>query len=287
MPIDPARAVGAGLTRHDYAWSDRDVILYNLGVGAGAAPDDPSELAYTYEEGLRALPTFGTIPPFRMLMGFEDIDGVDISMTRVLHGEHTLVVHAPVPTSGSVVQHGTIVDIHDKGSGALVVAEVVSVLETTGEPLFTNRAGVFVRGEGGFGGEPGTGVAQPTPDRIPDLVVESPTLAQQALLYRMASGDHNPLHADPGFAAVAGYERPILHGLCTYGVVAKAVVQTALGGDTDRFGSFSARFTGHVFPGETLVTRIWDEGDHWLLDTICKERGTRVLGNAALWARDA
>lgn len=282
MPIDVARVVGAELPTETYSWTDEDVILYNLGVGAGNPPTDELELRYTYEGDLQAVPSFGTIPPFGIMMSMGMIEGFDINLTQILHGEQELVVHQSIPTSGSVSQNGRVVDVFDKGKGALAVMEIVSILEKTGEPLFTNRASIFIRGEGDFGGEPGPAAGNRAPDREPDHVVESPTLPQQALLYRMASGDRNPLHADPGFAAFAGFERPILHGLCTYGVVAKAVVDRALDGEPERFVSYRARFTGHVFPGETLVTKIWEEEEVLIVTAETKERGTTVLSNAAV-----
>jgi acyl dehydratase len=281
MPIDLAKVMGAEVPGTPYTWVEKDVILYNLAVGAGDPPTDRRELAYTYEGDLKALPTFGTIPPFSMMMGLTSLEGADINLAQILHGEQTLTVHATIPTSGSVSQTGRVVDLFDKGKGALIVLEVVSTLDAAGTPLFTNRSSVFVRGEGGFGGDPGPKSGNHPPDRPPDHTVESPTLPQQALLYRQASGDRNPLHADPGFAAFAGYQRPILHGLCTYGVVAKAVVDTVHDGDTSRFGGFTARFSGHVFPGETLLTRIWDQGEEGcLVEVTTKERGLPVLSNA-------
>jgi len=286
MPIDIARAVGAELVATTFHWSEEDVILYNLGVGAGNPPDDPSELKYAYEGDLVAVPAFGTIPPFAMMMSLVNVEGLDIELAKVLHGDQLLTIHHPIPTSGTVSQTGHVVDVLDKGKGALVVLEVISVLEKTGETLFTNRSGIYVRGDGGFGGDTGPPARNRPPQRDPDHVVESTTLPQQALLYRMASGDKNPLHADPGFAALAGFESPILHGLCTYGIVAKAVVESALGGRPGLVESYEARFTGHVFPGETLVTGIWADDDRYLLETATKERGKTVLGNAAVTVRD-
>ncbi len=281
MPIDPERALGAEIEGSGYSWDEDDLILYNVAVGAGDPPTDPIELGYAYEGNLRAIPTFGTIPPFELFMqGMMNLDGLDISLAQVLHGEQSLVVHQRIPTSGTVMQKGRLAEIHDKGSGALLVFEVVSTLEPTGEDLFTNRSSIFVRGEGGFGGDRGTTGGFGPPDREPEHVVESPTLPQQALLYRLASGDRNPLHADPGFANVAGYERPILHGLCTYGVVGKAVVDAALDGDTDAFTSFRARFSGHVFPGETIVTRAWEVDGGLAVEASVAERGQMVLSNA-------
>jgi acyl dehydratase len=286
MPIDVARAVGAELSGGSFSWGEEDVILYNLGVGAGDPPDDPAELEYAYEADLRAVPTFGTIPPFAIMMSLGAVDGLEMDLSRVLHGDQTLTVHTPIPTSGTVTQAGHVVDVYDKGKGALIVLEIVSTLEKSGEPLFTNRSGVYVRGEGGFGGEPGPPAGNLAPEREPDFVVESKTLPQQALLYRMASGDKNPLHADPAFAAFAGFERPILHGLCTYGIVCKAVVESVLDGDPTRVRDYAARFTGHVFPGETLVTSIWTEPDRHVFSVATKERGSTILANASITARD-
>lgn len=282
MPIDVDKAVGGELHGLSFSWSQDDVILYNLGVGAGNPPDDPAELKYAYEGDLVAVPSFGTIPPFAMMMNLGSVEGIDIDLARVLHGDQTLTIHGPIPTSGKVSQSGRVVDVFDKGRGALIVLEVVSVLETTGETLFTNRSGIYVRGEGGFGGVSGPSAGNAVPDRAPDTVVESPVLPQQALLYRMSSGDKNPLHADPAFAAMAGFDRPILHGLCTYGVVLKAVTETVLGGEPERVRSYIARFTGHVFPGETLVTRIWVESGVYLVETETKDRGKTVLANGAV-----
>jgi len=286
MAIDVERVVGAELPATSYSWDQEDIILYNLGIGAGDPPTDPVELTYTYEGDLVAAPAFGTIPPFGMMMSMGSVEGLDVDLARILHGDQTLTIHRPIPTAGTVSQKGKVVDVYDKGKGALAVIEVVSTLEKTGEPLFTNRSGIYVRGEGGFAGDSGPSASNHAPDRDPDHVVESPTLPQQALLYRMASGDKNPLHADPEFAALAGFERPILHGLCTYGIVSKAVVDSALDGDPTRVGTYTARFTGHVFPGETLVTSIWEEGDRYVVEARTKERGARVLGNAALWSAD-
>ncbi len=282
MPIDVERALAAEIPGLAYAWDEKDVILYNLAVGAGVPPTESRELRYTFEGDLVVLPGFGTIPPFSMMMGLVSADGMEISLTQILHGDQDLTVHGPIPTSGSVTQSGRITDVYDKGKGALVVFEVVSVLDRSGEPLFTNRSGIYVRGEGGFGGESGPPASNQPPSREPDLVIESVTLPQQALLYRQASGDRNPLHADPGFAAFAGYDRPILHGLCTYGMVAKVVTDTVLETDPSRFGRFTARFSGHVFPGETLVTSIWETDGGAVVSTTTAERGLPVLSNAAV-----
>jgi acyl dehydratase len=285
VPIDLSKAVGAELPATEFSWSDDDLILYHLGIGAGNPPTDPDELRYVYEGDLHVLPTYATIPQFSMMMNMAMIDGLEINLAQVLHGEHEIVLHTPIPTSGTVTQTGRVTDVFDKGKGALAVTEIVSVLVKTGEPVFTNRASIFIRGEGGFGGDPGPVTTREPPNRVPDQKVESPTLPQQALLYRMASGDKNPLHVDPGFAAFGGFERPILHGLCTYGMVAKAAVDHALDGAPERVASFAARFSGVVFPGETIVTSIWDEGDHLELTAESKDRGVPVLTGGVMVRR--
>ena len=285
MPIDIEKALGATLEGPVYSWTDDDVILYHLGIGAGSDPVDPDELRYVYEGDLQVLPTYATIPPFEMMMSFAFVDGLDINLAQVLHGEQETILHDRIPTSGTVTNEGTVTNIFDKGKGALVVMEIVSRLESTGESLFTNRSSIYIKGEGGFGGDSGPSTSVEIPDREPDHVVQSATLPQQALLYRISSGDKNPLHADPGFAAFAGYERPILHGLCTYGIVAKAVADSVFEGQAGDIASYRSRFSGHVFPGETIVSRIWDEGDRVLVVAETQERGLPVITNAVITRR--
>jgi acyl dehydratase len=285
MPINLEKAVGAALPGTTFSWGDDDVILYHLGVGAGVPPSDPRELRYAYEGELWVLPTYATIPQFPIMMSMGMAPGFDINPAMILHGEHEVVLHDRLPTAGTVTQTGRVTEVLDKGKGALAIVEVVSVLEKTGRPLFTNRASIFIRGEGGFGGDSGPSSPDLTPDRVPDHVVESPTLPQQALLYRMASGDKNPLHADPGFAAFAGFDRPILHGLCTYGIVCKAAVDHAIQAGPGAVESFRARFAGAVFPGETLVTSVWEDGDRIVVNADVKERATTVLTNGVIGLR--
>ena len=171
--------------------------------------------------------------------------------------------------------------VYDKGKAALVVLETVSRAAGDNRPLFTNRFSAFFRGEGGFGGDSGPAAASPTPDRAPDLVVACPTLPQQALLYRL-SGDKNPLHVDPAFAAKAGFDQPILHGLCTYGLVCKAVVDHALGGDVGRVAGYGARFAGVVFPGETVEVAMWHEDGRVLTSARAVERDAPVIVNGSV-----
>jgi acyl dehydratase len=284
MPIDVAKVGGAELTKTTYRWDEDRVILYHLGVGAGNPPTDPAELAYVYEANLKVLPTFATIPPFASLMSLGSLEGFDINWAMLLHAEQDLVVEGPIPTAGSVTNRAKVMGVYDRGKAAVVVLEVESS-DDQGRVLFTNRASLHIRGEGGFGGEPPPAIGNEAPERAPDHVVESVTLPQQALLYRL-SGDRNPLHADPGFAAMAGFERPILHGLCTFAIVCRAALDGPIfGGAVDRLARYQARFSGVLFPGETVVTRIWDEGEVVIANAVCKERDRPVISNAALWKR--
>jgi acyl dehydratase len=252
MPIDPAVAVGADLGVTKFEWTSTNVLLYHLALGAGTA-----DLSYVLEDRLKVLPTFGVVAPnFRM---FEPpavtFPGIDIDLSKVLHGTQSITVHGPLPAAGQAVAQSRIADVWDKGKAAVIIQEA-TVSTLAGDPLWTTRSGIFARGEGGFGGSRGPSGRLPAPDGDPVLEVEVPTMPQQALLYRLC-GDRNPLHADPDFAAKAGFDRPILHGLCTYGVVCKALVDTLLSGDVTRVGTFSTRFAGILFPGETLRVRAW------------------------------
>jgi acyl dehydratase len=272
MPIDPNVAVGAELPELEFSWTASDVLLYHLGLGAGAAPTDPGELRYVLEDRLRVLPTFGVVAPnFRT---FEPpavrFPGIDIDLAKVLHGKQSITVHRPIPVSGKARARSRIAEVWDKGKAAVIVQES-SVADTDGLPLWTTRSSIFARDEGGFSGSRGPSEGVEVPDRAPDSVVEMPVLPQQALLYRLC-GDRNPLHADPDFAARAGFPRPILHGLCSYGMVCKSVVDSMLDGDVARVSSFSAKFAGVVFPGETLRTRVWSDDDRLILTTSVVER---------------
>lgn len=283
MPIDPSRALGFEFPENQSSWNADQVILYHLGVGAGVPPTDPKELEYTYEGHLKVLPSFAVIPVFSSLAGVLGVPGLDFNPMMLLHGEQEIEVMRALPLDATALHRGRIAAIYDKGKAAVVVIDVTSE-DDRGEPLFVNRFSVFLRGEGGFGGESGPEPGNRPPAREPDGVVESPTLPQQALLYRL-SGDKNPLHADPSFAAMGGFDRPILHGLCSYGIACKAIVDHALGGDVTRVARYAARFRGVVFPGETLVTRYWREGERIVLEVDCKERQKPVISNAAITLR--
>lgn len=280
MPLDAARVRAARIPDTDASWDSDDVILYHLGLGAGADPVSQTELEYVYEPVLKVLPSFASVPMFASMAAALSIDGLEVNPLMILHGEHEVSLNGPIPTEAGVTNRARVVGVHDKEKGALVRLAIDSV-DASGTTLFTNTAGLFLRGEGGFEGDPDPAVTLPVPEREPDLTVESPTLPQQALIYRM-SGDRNPLHADPTVAAFAGYERPILHGLCSFGIVCKAVVDGALAGDVTAARRFSARFSGPVFPGETIVTRAWHAPEGWIVEADVAERGTPVLRRAVL-----
>ena len=285
MPIDLDKALGASLPTASSGWVEKDVILYHLGLGAGVPATDPGELAYTYENAdLKVLPTFAVQPAFPMLAGIMGVDGLSFNLMSLLHGEQDIQLAGPLPTAATSSTSGRVAEIWDKGKAALVVVEATTE-DAKGQTLCVNRFSLFLRGEGGFGGDPGpSSSGEPAPDRAPDHVVESPTLEQQALLFRL-SGDINPLHADPAMATMAGFERPILHGLCSYGIVCKAAVDTALGGDVAAVARWQARFAGVVLPGQTIVTDLWDEGNKILVSAKVKETGAPVLSNAVLTKR--
>ncbi|WP_432059207.1 MaoC/PaaZ C-terminal domain-containing protein [Streptomyces sp. S1] len=255
MPIDAAKAVAAEPRSTEIAWDHKDVQLYHLGLGAGTPATDPAELRYTLESRLHVLPSFATVAGGGMgIVDGLSAPGVDVDLMAVLHGAQSITLHRPLPTGGRAVSTSRVAAVHDKGKAAVLVLR--SETADADGPLWTSDAQIFVRGEGGWGGDRGPSDRLAPPDRAPDRTVERPVREEQALLYRL-SGDWNPLHADPEFAALAGFDRPILHGLCTYGMTLKAVVDTLLDGDVARVRAYRTRFAGIVFPGETLRIRMW------------------------------
>jgi acyl dehydratase len=283
MAIDPQRARGAQLPAVRSTYTPDQVILYHLGIGAGVPPTDPGELAYTYEKNLVVLPSFAVIPTMGALPGLARVPGLDFDWAMLLHGEQEVILKRPLPPEATVETSARVAEIYDKGKGALVILEAES-RDTAGEPLFANRFSFFIRGEGGFGGDSGPKAGNQPPERAPDAVIESPTLPQQALLYRLC-GDKNPLHADPDFAKLAGFDKPIIHGLCSYGIACKAIVDRVLDGDVTRVARYQARFAGVAFPGETYHTAYWREGERVLLEVKSAQRGTPIISNAVIELR--
>jgi acyl dehydratase len=255
MPIDAARALAAPPRRTSLAWTRRDVQIYHLGLGAGADPTDPGELGYVLEDRLKVLPSFATVADGRMaLMDGLSAPGVDVDLTAVLHAGQRVEAHRPLPPEGTAEQTSRVTAVYDKGRAALLVLRTEAA-DADG-PLWSCESLVHVRGEGGFGGDRGPSGRPAAPEGDPDLTADLPTAPGQALLYRL-SGDVNPMHSHPDFAALAGFDRPILHGLCSYGMVLKAVVDRVLDGAPERVAAVSTRFSGVAYPGETLRVRMW------------------------------
>src|SRR6202167_1682513 len=258
------------------SWDGKDALLYAVGVGAGLG-DPLKELEFTTEncEGIeqQVLPTFAVlVAQARTGRSLGDFDHA-----MLVHADQYFELQKPLPVQGTVRTTSTVTGIYDKGSGALVVTENAAVDAATGEPLVTTRSGVFIRGEGGFGGPRGTDPPWSLPDRAPDHQVVRETRPEQALIYRL-SGDRNPLHVDPKFAARGGFSQPILHGLCTYGVTGRALLRVLCDGDPARFRSMSGRFTRPVLPGEPLTISIWrQEGSDTALFQTARADGEVVI----------
>jgi len=262
-------AVGTTSEPAERSWTHKDALLYALGVGAGSLDPTGFELDLTTENSVgvtqRVLPTFATIvgQGGRAMLSIGDFDPA-----MLVHGEQAIHLHREIPPEGRVSSTTKVAGMYDKGSAGLVVLESESRDAASGELAFTTRTALFIRGEGGFGGprnpeddEDALLAAEPLPAREPDEVVSYATRPDQALLYRL-NGDRNPLHSDPTFAKRAGFDRPILHGLCTYGFTGRALLHTVCGSDPARFAAMRARFSKPTMPGDTLSVSIWDVGAH-------------------------
>ncbi|MCA0325983.1 MAG: MaoC family dehydratase N-terminal domain-containing protein [Proteobacteria bacterium] len=241
-------------------YSQKDVILYALALGYGSDPVDPAQLRYVFEGGLQVVPTFANVLCHPGFWISDPVLGIDAA--RAVHGEHHVSFHKPLPAAGTVRAQTRVLGLEDKGvdKGALLVVERLLCDDASGVLLARIEQHTLLRGDGGFSAaSPSvdkTSVRAPAMDRPPDHVLDLATLPQAALLYRL-SADMNPLHADPNAAGSAGFSRPILHGLCTFGIVCRAVLEACADGDPSRLGSLGGRFSAPVFPGETLRTEIW------------------------------
>jgi acyl dehydratase len=271
--------VGKESGSSERSWDSKDALLYAVGVGAGSIdPGAANELAYTTENSIgveqRVLPTYA------VMLGGAPVDYSsigDINFANLVHGEQSIKLHAPIPVSGSVRNSGKVTGIFDKGSGMVIAAEATAVSVETGQPLITTTSSVFIRGSGGWGGDRGpSGPRNAPPDRQPDHTVTYQTRPDQALTYRL-SGDRNPLHSDPEFAKLAGFPRPILHGLCTFGFTGRALLHTLAGGDDRRFTGMEARFARPVFPGQALTVKVWKTGPGEALYTTENDDGEVVI----------
>jgi acyl dehydratase len=246
-------------TEGEGAWTNQETILYALGVGMGADPMDEKELAFVFEKDLKALPTFASVIRARPTSSTGPEARMQLNPVLIVDGERNITFHKPIPAAAKVKSKGRVLGVFDKGKdkGAVVVNETI-ITDEAGDPIATIHASIFARGDGGFGG-PSEGQPEPhaVPTRAPDRSIDIVTRPDQALIYRL-SGDRNPLHSDPWFAKeMAGFPKPILHGLCTYGVAGRALVAELGNGVAANITSIASRFTSPVFPGETLTTLIW------------------------------
>jgi acyl dehydratase len=259
MPINYDRLMALTIPEVTQTYGVKDCILYALGVGLGLDPLDEGELAFVYEKSLKVLPTMACVLGYP---GFwiRDLD-TGIDWRKVVHGEQSLVLHRPLRATGTVIGKTRVLDVIDKGpdKGAIIVAERTLRDATDGEMIATIVQTTFCRGEGGFGG-PASTQAKPheIPERAPDRVVDMTTTPDAALIYRL-SGDLNPLHADPAIARAAGFPRPILHGLATFGVAGHALLCVLCGYDPARLHAIQGRFSAPVYPGETVRIEMWGE----------------------------
>ena len=286
MPINPD-AVGATSEPAEASWTSKDSLLYALGVGAGMSDPTGFELEFTTENSAdiqqKALPTMPVVIAPKGGGGespFAKIGTFDWAM--LVHGEQSVTLHQPLPPEGKATMTGKVAGIYDKGKAAVVVLENEAV-DANGKPLFTTTMSAFIRGEGGWGGDRGpSGPRNVAPDRQPDEVVSYNTRPDQALLYRL-NGDRNPLHSDPQFAKLAGFDKPILHGLCTFGFTGRALLHAVCGSDPIRFKAIEGRFSQPVMPGETLDVKIWVDGNEaiyqtWVDDHVVLDSGKLTFG---------
>ena len=278
-----------------FTYGDKDVMLYALGIGLGADPMNETELPFVYERGLKVVPTAATVlsaansrpaegrPAPELPAGHRQSQ---MNFVMMVHGEQKVELHKPLPASGTFTAEGRTIGAWDKGEGkgAVVMNETVWTDEK-GEKAATLTMSMFYRGDGGFGG-PTEGQPEPhvVPTRAPDLSVDISIRPDQALLYRL-SGDRNPLHSDPEFAKRAGFPRPILHGLCTYGLTCRAVLQAITDYDPDQILSHQVRFSSPVFPGETITVDLWRDGKAISFEARIKDRGVTVIKNGLTMLR--
>ena len=289
MPIFYPDILDQRTAPRTFTYGDKDVMLYALGVGMGQDPMNETELPFVYEKNLKVIPTAATVlaagaraaanagPAPQMPEGHRPSQ---INFLMVVHGEQKVELHKPLPTKGTFTVEGRTVGAYDKGKdkGAVVINESVWTDEN-GEKVATLTSSTFARGDGGFGG-PTEGAPEPhkVPERAPDMSVDFTTREDQALLYRL-NGDRNPLHSDPDSAKRSGFPRPILHGLCTYGITCRAILQAVTDFDPDQIKSHRARFSAPVFPGDTITVDIWKDGKEISFEARVKSRNATVIKN--------
>ncbi len=278
MPINPD-AVGQESDPVSTSWTSKDALLYAVGIGAGT-----NELAFTTENtnGVeqQVFPTMAVVLGWGMGSAMRDIGSFNPAM--LVHGEQRVTLHKPIPAAGSATLKSKLVGIYDKGKAAVVATETTATDDADGTPLYTNYSSAFIRGEGGWGGDRGpSGPRNVPPEREPDHEITYQTSPDQALVYRL-SGDRNPLHSDPSFAAMGGFDRPILHGLCTYGFTGRALLHALCGSDPARFQHVEGRFSSPVLPGDALSIKMWETGPGEAVFTTSKQDGTVVIDQCGL-----
>jgi len=285
MAIDVEKLKNWPFKPIEHTYTERDTILYALGVGLGHDPLDREQLRFVYEDGLQALPTMGVVLGYPGFWAKDPATGID--WVRVLHGEQSLELHAPLPASGTVVGVTRVTALVDKGAerGALMYSDREIRDKASGRLLAVSHMVGFLRGDGGFSakGQKSDEAPAPraaTPDTAPDHVCELRTRPEAALIYRL-SGDYNPVHADPAVARAAGFERPILHGLCSFGVTGHALLKTLCGWDAVRLKEIGCRFSSPVYPGETLRVEMWQRGAAVQFRTWAVERNVVVLSHGS------
>ncbi len=285
MPIHYPDILEQRTEARRFSYGDREVMLYALSVGLGREPLDERDLPFVYEKDLRVLPTAATVlaastrgAPLAPLPAGLRVS--EINRTLMVHGEQKVALHRPLPPKGSFIAQSRVVAVYDKGAGkgAIVINETAWT-DDAGETVATLTNAAFARGDGGFGGPAGGPEPPPSrPDRTADLVVEVQTRPDQALLYRL-NGDRNPLHADPAVAKRAGFERPILHGLCTFGITGWAVLEAVPERNVALVASHEGRFSAPVLPGERLAVDLWREGARIWFEARAPERDVVVIRN--------
>jgi acyl dehydratase len=278
MPINYDELMQAKATDVPARYGDRETMLYALGIGFMRDPMNADELPFAYENGLKTVPTMATVIGWGAT---NTLARSNINYMMVVHGEQRLTLHKPLPDTADVLMDEHVAGVFDKGAGkgAIIITERTVREKNSNTKLCTLQTTIFARGDGGFGG-PKDGAPEPhtLPTRAPDLTHEADTRPDQAFLYAL-SGDRNPLHRDPNFAKMAGFPRPILHGLCTYGTACRSVISTVCKFDPTKITSFDARFSSPVFPGETIVTEMWVDGNVLSFRCKLKERDVVVLNN--------
>lgn len=280
MPINREQLLSWPFQDIEHTYTPRDTILYALGVGLGADPVDTQQLRFLYEAELQALPTMAVILSYPGFWLKDPKTGAD--WKKILHGEQNIRLHRPLPAGGTVVGRTRVSEIIDKGpgKGALMLSERQVFDRASGDLLASLSQVTFLRGDGGCGGPSGPApVPPPIPERAPDGVCDLATLPQAALIYRL-SGDYNPLHIDPAVARESGFERPILHGLCSLGVAGHALLRSLCDYRPERFKAMQLRFSAPAYPGETIRTEYWHEGDEvWAFRAIALERQVTIINN--------